>query len=77
MPYQSHHKILHLIHANPSLPLRVAVRSLGEIPLAPDHPKLHLILSLKSAERSFETMDCEDEPKPHQPKARVHLIPSK
>ena len=28
-------------------------------------------------ERSFETMDCEDVPKPHQPQARVHLIPSK
>ena len=34
-------------------------------------------LSQIRRERSFETMDCEDVPKPHQPKARVHLIPSK
>ena len=34
-------------------------------------------LSQICRERSFETMDCEDAPKPHQPKARVHLIPSK
>ena len=34
-------------------------------------------LSQLRRERSFETMDCEDVPKPHQPKARVHLIPSK
>ena len=34
-------------------------------------------LSQIRRERSFETMDCEDVPKPNQPKARVHLIPSK
>ena len=34
-------------------------------------------LSQIRRERSFQTMDCEDVPKPHQPKARVHLIPSK